>query len=179
MAEALWFLAPVVGLGMDAMTHVVLLRSGVAGVLKGLFIAFFLGLGAVLLTGLALWLGADAGGPARLAAASIAYAALGYCYFHFVNLGVTARRFRILAELAAAHDDVTGAMTGGLAMDDILARYSSAEMRTRRLARLVDSGQVVVKDGRYVLAPSLMRTIVLCFLAARRLVFGRRGPGGR
>lgn len=74
----------------------------------------------------------------------ITYCCLAYCYFHFVNLGETARRIRILRELKET--------PGGLTQSDILARYNAGEIINRRLERLVANRQVVVKDGRYFIA---------------------------
>src|SRR3989338_716260 len=50
----------------------------------------------------------------------ISYSLLGYCYFHFVNLGETARRIRILFELYEAGD--------GLGMGEIINRYNANEI---------------------------------------------------
>ena len=56
--------------------------------------------------------GLDALGQILLNA--VIYAALGYCYFHFINLGETARRIRIIREL---YDAKTG-----LSPEEILNR---------------------------------------------------------
>jgi hypothetical protein len=47
----------------------------------------------------------------------VIYFALSYCYFHFVNLGETARRIRMLRELYASHE--------GLTVGEILDRYNA------------------------------------------------------
>lgn len=100
---------------------------------------------AVLLALLALlrWpepLGAlDRAGAA--ASAALTYVCLGYCYFHFVNLGATARRIRLMIELAAAPE--------GLTREGIFARYGAREILARRFDRLVATGQVVRDGERY------------------------------
>jgi uncharacterized membrane protein len=71
----------------------------------------------------------------------ISYTALGYCYFHFINLGETARRIRILRELYDSTD--------GLSREEILERYNSREIIRRRIERLLNSGQIVRKNGRF------------------------------
>lgn len=79
----------------------------------------------------------------------ITYSLLGYCYFHFLNLGETARRIRILRELNRA--------SIGLSLDDILKRYNASEIIERRVDRLKDSGQIAFKDDRYyIVNPTLL-----------------------
>lgn len=70
----------------------------------------------------------------------ILYLLLSYGYFHFVNLSVTARRIRMLRELAAS---------GPLAPQELMARYSPSDIIGIRLDRLVGSGQIVRREGRY------------------------------
>ena len=80
-----------------------------------------------------------------LAAANvILYGSLGYGYFHFLNLGETARRIRILREIESAPE--------GLSHQEILQRYSAAAIVERRLGRLLTTGQIVLRDGRYHVA---------------------------
>lgn len=79
------------------------------------------------------------------------YAALGYCYFHFVNLGETARRVRILRELIEARE--------GLAEDEILARYNAKQIVTMRIDRLLHNGQIVEQEGRYIVGKPFMLLI--------------------
>ena len=71
----------------------------------------------------------------------ITYVSLCYCYFHFVNLGETARRIRILRELKDSNN--------GLDSDEILKRYNAKEIIQNRLTRLISSGQIILKDNRY------------------------------
>ncbi len=71
----------------------------------------------------------------------IIYVSLGYCYFHFVNLGETARRVRILRELADSKE--------GLSLEGILERYNAEEIVRRRLGRLSDKVQIIYRNGRY------------------------------
>jgi hypothetical protein len=75
------------------------------------------------------------------AAAALTYGCLGYCYFHFINLGATARRIRLMAELVEAPE--------GLTREGIRARYSAREIVARRIDRLVATGQIVRDGERY------------------------------
>lgn len=72
----------------------------------------------------------------------LVYGSLSYAYFHLFNMGETARRFRILYELKAR-----GKMTSA----EIDARYSPQSMLTVRLERLLASGQLEQREGRYFL----------------------------
>lgn len=81
----------------------------------------------------------------------VIYSSLGYCYFHFINLGETARRIRILRELYESK--------GGLSMEGILEKYNASEILTKRIDRLINNGQIVYKDGRYYIGNSLMLNI--------------------
>jgi hypothetical protein len=101
-----------------------------------------------------------------LAANLLLFAALGYCYFHFVNLAITARRIRLLLELAAS--------PAGLSFREIVARYGARDMIARRIARLEGSGQIRERGGRYVLGAPVMHGIVQVMLALKLLLLGKR-----
>lgn len=73
---------------------------------------------------------------------------MGYCYFHFINLGETARRIRILRELYDRKE--------GLSMEEIFKRYNAKEIFERRIARLINNGQIIYKDGKYYIGKPIM-----------------------
>ncbi len=79
--------------------------------------------------------------PEVLLIHSLTYVSLGYCYFHFVNLGETARRIRILWEIKDSQ--------GGLSLEEILMRYNAQEILQRRISRLVKNRQMVFKNDKY------------------------------
>lgn len=92
----------------------------------------------------------------RLAANAIIYLAFWNTYFHFLNMGETARRIRILRELYSA--------PGGLTLDEIISRYNAEEIIDRRLSRLINSGQIALRDGKcYIGSPFML-------LAARGII---------
>lgn len=106
------------------------------------------------------------GEPAALLAANaLCYGALGYCYFHFGNLGETARRVRIVRELAES--------PGGLTLEEILRRYDAREIFDRRLGRLTGTGQIVLRDGRYFIASPLLAAMARGVLLLKLLFLGR------
>ena len=87
---------------------------------------------------------------------SLLYGALGYGYFHFINLGETGRRVRIMWELSEA--------PAGYTERELLERYGSGEITRIRLGRLVRSRQIVMENGRYrILSPvvlTMARTMI-------------------
>ena len=96
----------------------------------------------------------------------IIYASLGYCYFHFINLGETARRIRILREIYDSKD--------GLTMEEILQKYNSKEIVDKRIGRLINNGQVLYKNGRYYIGNPTMLIITKIIVAMKLLLLGRR-----
>jgi hypothetical protein len=88
----------------------------------------------------------------------LTYCLLGYGYFHFINLTQTARRIRILTEIKES--------SHGLTYEEVLKRYNAREVLERRIARLKDHGQVVCRQGRYVLADRFLLAgamVMSCF----------------
>lgn len=94
------------------------------------------------------------------------YAVLGYCYFHFINLGETARRIRILRELYEAPE--------GLSQAEILERYNAKHIVDMRLRRLLGNGQIVERQGRYYIGSPVMLFIAKTITALKLLVLGKR-----
>jgi hypothetical protein len=96
----------------------------------------------------------------------ITYSALGYCYFHFINLGTTARRIRLLIEISE--------VGCGLSYEEILERYNSRKMVDMRLHRLLDTGQVVLRDGRCFIGKPALLLIARAIIVLKLLVLGKR-----
>jgi hypothetical protein len=162
-------LAPIVGLCVLVLAHVVLCQVGRSlNYLVAFMIAFAVGLAAQ------VWFGAATVAstepldrPARLILSAFSYAALGYCYFTFVNLGTTSLRIRILRLMLAAP-------TAQLSDTDIARIYDSNEIIDRRLERLQAWKQLEVKNGRYVVigVPAFLR-LYRAIRVARRIIYGR------
>ncbi len=162
MISELWGLAVLVAAGLANMgvqigLHRVLrgrgrlMRSQVAGAVAGLAL--------LLLPGLP--------GPLGLWAANLLiYGAFCYVYFHWNNMGETARRIRLLRELDAAPD--------GLSQAELLGRYPAREILERRLTRLIDGGQIVEREGRLALSGRLVLLTARLVALAKRIVLGRR-----
>ena len=96
----------------------------------------------------------------------IIYCCLGYCYFHFVNLSVTARRIRLL-RLIYSHDK-------GLTYPEILRMYNGKKMIDNRIERLIGSGQIKKNGNRYFIANPTMLLISKIILLLKLIVIGKR-----
>jgi hypothetical protein len=129
--------------------------------LKSLVVGFAAGAGVSLAS--ALHFDATFDGTAS---ALVLYGAAGYCYFHFVNMGETARRIRLLRELQAAPG-------GRLSRNEMLARYSNEAVVVKRIERLIRADQLRFSDGRYRIGAPAMHAISRLLLWCRILVFGR------
>ena len=90
------------------------------------------------------------------------YCLLGYCYFHFVNLGETARRVRILRELADS--------SGGLTLGELLLRYNAGEIVENRLERLSSNNQIFLRDGKYYVGKPVVLLIARIILFMQGLL---------
>ena len=101
-----------------------------------------------------------------LSAGALLYAAFCYVYFHWNNMGETARRIRMLRELAAAPE--------GLTFQDMVRRYSAREILARRLERLAAAGQIGESNGRLLLTGSAVLMAARLVGLAKRIVFGGR-----
>jgi len=145
-----------------------LLLCRVTGLLKSVYAGFAAGLCAVLIM---QWAVSPAETLLWDAAANVViYGALGYCYFHFVNLGETARRIRIMRELAAAPQ--------GLTREEILSRYNAAEIVKIRLGRLVRNAQAISENGRLRLAGNSVLFMAHALTGLKLLLLGRRTCDG-
>lgn len=158
-----------------ALTVNVLVQVGVcrwmprSSLMRSIFIGFLAGLallGAVAAAYVAL--GPLAAGDALASAALnlLTYGVLSFGYFHFINLGETARRIRIIREIDAAGRPLT--------REEILDRYSAESIVQVRLQRLLSTGQIAQREGRYYLAnPTVLRMAQMIVLM-KRLVLGKR-----
>ena len=97
---------------------------------------------------------------------ALLYAVFCYVYFHWNNMGETARRIRMLRELAAAPE--------GLTFEAMVARYSAQEILERRLERLTAAGQISETDGRLVLTSRTVLLSARLVGLAKQVIFGGR-----
>lgn len=94
------------------------------------------------------------------------YSALGYCYFHFVNLGETARRIRILRELYDAKE--------GLTIGEILERYNAQNIVQKRIDRLLNTEQIIIRNDRFYISHPTMLFIAKIITAMKLILLGKK-----
>ena len=163
-------LNPVLGLMINVIVQVICFRfvQGV-GLLKTVFLGFFVGILSVFMIEFYIFFETSAHVTdffMMFTANFVTHASLGYCYFHFINLGETARRIRILREIYDSKD--------GLTMEEILQKYNSKEIVDKRIGRLINNGQVLYKNGRYYIGNPTMLIITKIIVAMKLLLLGRR-----
>jgi hypothetical protein len=93
---------------------------------------------------------------------AVVYACLAYAYFHLFNMSETARRIRILRELHTA---------GSLTAEEISHLYSGAAVIETRFDRLLATGQLKARAGRFVRAGRVLY-LTACLFRVWRLVLG-------
>ena len=127
-----WFqiAIPIMGLAANVFVQLFSFRlTPMIGMLKSIILGFTVGFFIVVLCEFyANWYGTVrlADYAAILLVNVITYSAFGYCYFHFINLGETARRIRILREIYDSRE--------GLTQDEILQKYNAREILKKELA---------------------------------------------
>lgn len=133
-----WFVAVATASLTNVVVHVIVCRAAPSkGLFRALLAGFVAGGGILVIASIAL---REPSFWTHLANATI-YACFSYVYFHWNNMGETARRVRLLLELRGAPD--------GLTRREILERYGHREVVDRRVARLLESQQIEVFESAY------------------------------
>jgi hypothetical protein len=116
--------------------------------------------------------GAGAGAADSTTANVLIYLAFCYVYFHWNNMGETARRVRLLRELHDAPQGLTAA--------ELQTRYPAQEIVEHRLRRLIEARQIAERDSRlFLTSTAVLRSARLVGLAKWLIVGGRSEPGDR
>jgi hypothetical protein len=160
---------PVLGLALNVLSHIVIVRwRRQRSLLRAVILGFLLGgLMVVILEGglfFSLRIDRPAMGWNTLTNLLI-YVILSYGYFHFVNLGETARRIRILREIAEAPT--------GLSVAELLTRYNARQIVEIRLRRLLQNGQICVQADRYIIGKPVMLSMAYTIVWLKRLMLGK------
>lgn len=163
-------LSPVMALGVNVIAQVMLararkgaqfLRSIIEGCLSGAVALLVLEI--ILLA----WRGVSADTVVfSLLVNAPTYAALSFCYFALANLGQTAIRVRIYAELLAS--------PGGMSTQEIERRYDPETFVAVRLRRLIEGGDLIEKNGGYFLARKRLVFAANLMVAAKLILLGKR-----
>lgn len=161
----------IICLGVNAIFQILLCRYFPGyGLLKSLVLGFVVGFISLLLLNYFMFTENLSNFASGIPPSIISYTAFGYCYFHFVNLGETARRIRILRELYESEN--------GLTMQEILERYNAKQIIDARLSRLLNTGQIVTKGGRYFAGKPLMLIASKAIILLKLLVLGKKSEFG-
>jgi len=166
----LYICSPLIALGIDVLCQVLYCRyRKEASLLMATFFGFSCGLFGLLIIGwcqlqhIALLFTDNL---ASITVNLISYIALGYCYFHFINLGETARRIRLLQELLESNN--------GLSEKEILERYNAKEIIEKRLSRLLKSRQIIHKNRKYYIGNPIMLFAASIIIFLKLFILGRR-----
>ena len=95
------------------------------------------------------------------------YLALSYCYYSFVQLGQTSIRLRMYSEIASRATGVT--------LEEMEQEYDESALTNMRLQRLIESGDILEKDGRYFIGRRRLLLVVHIILAAKHILLGKKG----
>lgn len=156
---------PIVGLAVNVIVQILSFRYFVRqSLMRSIIFGFISGLCGVILLAAGIPAGIKSGFWDVMILHVLSYIALGYCYFHFINLGETALRIRIMRELREAPQ--------GLSLDELLARYGTKEIIDRRISRLQRNGQIIAKGNKYYLRSPTMLIMAKSILALRYILLG-------
>lgn len=161
MMTILDLLPPILALIVNAGTQIITCRIKATGLIGSIICGFVLGVATVIGSQLTFAATSSSGDAIGEACANLLIFLCGsYTYFHFLNMGETARRIRLLRELEAAPN--------GLTLAELSQRYHAREMLERRLGRLCSKGIVTETDGylRVTRKGVLVVTGIINFLTA-------------
>jgi hypothetical protein len=165
----LWLFTPIAALAVHVVAQILLfraskggqfLRTMVGGFLCGFVVLALLDAIRIALQGVSV----DAIADAVLVDAPI-YAALSYCYLNFAQLGQTSVRIRLYVEIGNSPD--------GLGAEEISEMYNDQALMRTRLRRLLESGDIVERDGRYYVGRSKLVQVANLIFACKRLLLNK------
>ncbi len=170
MTNYLYVLSPLISLGVNIISQICCCRyCKRLSLLKSVFAGFAFGAFSLLLINICCLKGLCLSFPDNMASFltnAITYSALGYGYFHFINLGETGRRIRIIIELLNHKKGLSG--------EEILDRYNAKDIIQKRINRLVESGQITEKNGRYYTHSPVLLTIARIIVGMKIVVLGKK-----
>ena len=157
--------APIIGLGVNCLTHI--LCRKVFSLRTGHTLVCGLSLGLLITAGVIaanVPTSASAGDLAGLwITLGLTYVALAFGFWAFLNLNMTSLRIRMLRELLRSDH--------GMSRAELFDRYSAEEFLRRRLARLERSGDLALVDGHYSLGSRKLIYVDLCLKVLRAVIF--------
>lgn len=160
---------PVIGLAVNVLVQILSFRwIKPLGLLKSVFMGFAAGMLYVLGSEYLIFMQSSAESMSsfwpNLAANTLTCGVLGYCYFHFINLGETGRRIRIVRELLSAN---------GLTMEELLKRYNTSDMVEIRLDRLLNNGQITERSGQLFINNQFLLRASHVMVLMKKMILGK------
>lgn len=161
---------PVLGLILNAVTHITSMRIVFnLGVAASICLGFIAGFFSILIFEVSFLIYMHGSVKEFLSITIvnlISYSSLGFLYCNFVGLGISALRTRFLIEMDKS--------VGGITIERCIERYSPEEILARRTKRLINSGQIILKDGRYYICKSYLFVIAKIIKVMTLIVFGNK-----
>ena len=164
------FISPIIATFVNVLTQVILyrLRHGTQ-YFRSIIQAFLLG-GLILLIGEIFFVVTSELFSNRLFLALAVnlpiYLGLSYCYYNFVQLGQTSIRLRMYSEIVTH--------TSGVLVSEIDREYDERTFTELRLRRLLESGDIVERDGRYFVGKKRLVHIANVILAAKHFLLRKK-----
>lgn len=161
-------LAPIIGLAVYCAIHLIAARFSrgpspypalVGAFLPGLLATMVVS-GAAMYVMQAAWLDIIGYGVLNLTT----YGALGWGYFHFVNLCIASLRIRVLEEIVEAGGEIDGAA--------LLTQYNTDGVIGLRISRLTAGGHLIVREERYYSGKLQFLLAARLFDLLRSLILG-------
>jgi hypothetical protein len=94
------------------------------------------------------------------------YFCLSYCYYSFVQLGQTSIRIRMYTEIALR--------PSGVMISEIEREYDEKGLTEVRLQRLLESGDVIERDGNYFIGRTRLLHIAHVIFAAKHFLLRKK-----
>jgi hypothetical protein len=101
---------------------------------------------------------------ALLAVNFFSYAAFGFCYWIFLNLGAGSIRMRIFDELDRS--------PAGLSKQDLCAHYDDDALLRARVKRLLDHSLITCQDGRYRVRSRALVALAMVIRTCKYVIMG-------
>lgn len=93
------------------------------------------------------------------------YVCLSYCAYNFIQLGQTSIRIRMYSDIAA--------MPSGMAIEEMKREYNEDALLRIRLQRLIESGDIMERNGRYFITRTRFLHVANIIFTVRRTLLGR------
>ena len=162
-------LLPVAGLAVNVLAQILLMRMRRGTqFFRATVEGFLCGLAATVVLEFLLISGRECTGETLAMALLVnipTYVALSYCSFNFANLGQSSIRIRIYSEICEA--------PAGILVEQIAREYNEEELIRVRLQRLLESGDLVLRDGRYHIGRSRFVLISRFIFWLKRFILGK------